>query len=148
VEREEVKDPNELDLPTVARRTVPPWGSRSPAWPHSGEAEDRFDGKSEDTGWASRYDRPKDRLDGSSVALFRVTDIAVLRASLSRAGTHIINERVPLHWADLMYFADPEGGLLGAEQGYHPGTYAPEKFVLPEVLEIERRRLEAAAANR
>jgi predicted enzyme related to lactoylglutathione lyase len=96
------------------------------------------------TGGVSRPP-PKDRLDGSSVALFRVTDIAALRASLARAGTHIVNERVPLHWADLMYFADPEGGLLGAEQGYHPGTYAPEKFVLPEVLEIERRRLEAAA---
>jgi predicted enzyme related to lactoylglutathione lyase len=95
----------------------------------------------------SRRPPPKDRLDGSSVALFRVTDIAALRASLARAQAHVVNERVPLHWADLMYFADPEGGLLGAEQGYHPGTYAPEKFVLPEVLEIERRRLEAAAAR-
>ncbi|HEY8537596.1 MAG TPA: VOC family protein [Steroidobacteraceae bacterium] len=91
---------------------------------------------------------PKDRLQGSSILLFRVTEIAKLRASLAEADAHIVNQNVPLHWADLMYFADPEGGLLGAEQGYHPGTYAPEKFVLPEVLEIERRRLEAAAAER
>jgi hypothetical protein len=46
-----------------------------------------------------------------------------------------------------MYFADPEGALLGVEEGLHPGAYAPEKFVLPEALEAERRWRELLAAE-
>jgi predicted enzyme related to lactoylglutathione lyase len=90
---------------------------------------------------------PKDRYEASSIVLLRVADIAQLRQSIPPAGGHIVNERIPIHWADLMYFADPEGALLGAEQGLHPGLYAPEKFVLPEALEAERRWRELVATN-
>ena len=89
---------------------------------------------------------PGDRYQAASATLFRVDDIALLRASLAKAGTHIVNQQIPLHWADLMYFADPEGTVLGAEQAYHPGTYAPEKFILAENLEAGRRAREHAAA--
>jgi len=89
---------------------------------------------------------PNDRQQGASATLFRVDDIARLRASLDAAGAHIVNRQIPLHWADLMYFADPEGTVLGAEQGYHPGQYAPEKFILAENLEANRRAREHAAS--
>lgn len=90
---------------------------------------------------------PTDRQQAASATLFRVDDIARLRADLDAAGAHIVNRQIPLHWADLMYFADPEGTVLGAEQGYHPGEYAPEKFILAENLEANRRAREHAARN-
>lgn len=90
---------------------------------------------------------PSDRYHGTSAILFRVTDVAKMRANVTAAGGKIVNERVPLHWAELTYFTDPEGAVLGAEQGYHPGTYAPEKFVLAENLEAERRWREKVAAD-
>lgn len=89
---------------------------------------------------------PNDRQQAASATLFRVDDIALLRGKLDAAGAHIVNRQIPLHWADLMYFADPEGTVLGAEQGYHPGAYAPEKFILAENLEANRRAREHAAS--
>ncbi|WP_373987320.1 VOC family protein [Duganella sp. BuS-21] len=89
---------------------------------------------------------PTDRQQAASATLFRVDDIARLRADLDAAGAQIVNRQIPLHWADLMYFADPEGTVLGAEQGYHPGQYAPEKFILAENLEANRRAREHAAS--
>lgn len=89
---------------------------------------------------------PNDRQQAASATLFRVDDIALLRSKLDAAGAHIVNRQIPLHWADLMYFADPEGTVLGAEQGYHPGQYAPEKFILAENLEANRRAREHAAS--
>jgi predicted enzyme related to lactoylglutathione lyase len=90
---------------------------------------------------------PTDRYLGTSAILMRVTDVAAFRAAVLKGGGKIVNERVPLHWAELTYGTDPEGAVLGAEQGYHPGAYAPEKFVLPENLEAERRWREYCAAE-
>ncbi|MSO98981.1 MAG: VOC family protein [Rhodospirillaceae bacterium] len=90
---------------------------------------------------------PSDRYHGTSATLFRVSDVAQVRANVTRYGGKIVNEKIPLHWAELTYLADPEGGVLGAEQGYHPGVYAPEKFVLAENLEAERRWREKQARD-
>jgi predicted enzyme related to lactoylglutathione lyase len=90
---------------------------------------------------------PADRSLGPNAAVLRVHDVQAIRDAVVAGGGHIVNNVIPgLHWAELMYFADPEGMVFGAEQGYHPGTYAPQKFVLPENLEAERRESERLAA--
>lgn len=88
---------------------------------------------------------PADRYQATAAFIVRVSDIVRLRKLLADRKAHVVNERIPLHWAELMYFADPEGSVIGAEQGHHPGVYAPEKFVLPENLEAERRWREHVA---
>ncbi|MDX2221316.1 MAG: hypothetical protein SFV21_01130, partial [Rhodospirillaceae bacterium] len=88
---------------------------------------------------------PIDRYRATAAFIVRVSDIARLRGKLAARNGHVVNDRIPLHWADLMYFADPEGSVIGAEQGHHPGVYAPDKFVLPENLEAERRWREHVA---
>jgi catechol 2,3-dioxygenase-like lactoylglutathione lyase family enzyme len=90
---------------------------------------------------------PTDRSQGPSGAVLRVHDVGKIRAALPGSGGHVVNDVIAgLHWAELMYFADPEGVVFGAEQGFHPGTYAPGKFVLPENLEAARREKERLAA--
>jgi predicted enzyme related to lactoylglutathione lyase len=89
---------------------------------------------------------PTDRSLGHNAAVLRVHDVQAIRTAVIAGGGHIVNNVVPgLHWAELMYFADPEGMVFGAEQAFHPGTYAPQKFVLPENLEAERREIERLA---
>lgn len=99
------------------------------------------------TGGGSSRPPPTDRYHGSSAILFRVSDVSGFRSGVVAGGGKIVNEKIPLHWAELTYTADPEGAVIGAEQAYHPGTYAPEKFVLPENLEAERRWREHCAAH-
>jgi predicted enzyme related to lactoylglutathione lyase len=90
---------------------------------------------------------PGDRYHGPNAAVLRVHSVQAIRDAVVTGGGHIVNNVIAgLHWAELMYFADPEGMVFGAEQGYHPGTYAPQKFVLPENLEAERREQERRAA--
>jgi predicted enzyme related to lactoylglutathione lyase len=92
---------------------------------------------------------PSDRHNGPTGAILRVHDVEKIRAALRSGGGHVVNNVIStLHWAELMYFADPEGVVFGAERGFHPGTYAPEKFVLHECLEGERREKERLAAER
>jgi predicted enzyme related to lactoylglutathione lyase len=90
---------------------------------------------------------PADRYDGTSIITTRASDVAGLRAAIPAAGGTIINDKIPIHWADLMFFSDPEGGVFGAEQAYHPGDYAPGKFVLAECLEAQRRWRESIAGQ-
>jgi predicted enzyme related to lactoylglutathione lyase len=90
---------------------------------------------------------PTDRYQGPSAAVLRVHDVQAIRSAVVAGGGTIVNNVIAgLHWAELMYFADPEGMVFGAEQAYHPGTYAPQKFVLAENLEAERREKERRAA--
>jgi predicted enzyme related to lactoylglutathione lyase len=92
---------------------------------------------------------PGDRYQGPSGAVLRVHHIQQIREAVAGGGGHIVNNAIPgLHWAELMYFADPEGVVFGAEKAHHPGTYAPQKFVLPENLEAERREIERLALSR
>lgn len=90
---------------------------------------------------------PTDRYHAPSAFILRVSDIEAVRAAVRASAGTIVNEKIPLHWADLSYFADPEGCVFGAEQGYHPGEYAPEKFILAENLEAERRWREFKATH-
>ncbi len=91
---------------------------------------------------------PSDRYNAPASLIFRVSDMAQVRENLAKAAAVIVNESVALHWADLIYFADPDGAVVGVEQSYHPGVYAPAKFVLPESLEADRRAREAAALGK
>lgn len=88
---------------------------------------------------------PAEHFDGTSIITTRANHVDMLRTAIPAGGGRIVNDKIPIHWADLMFFADPEGAVLGAEQSYHPGQYAPEKFVLPECLEATRRWREAVA---
>jgi predicted enzyme related to lactoylglutathione lyase len=94
------------------------------------------------------YPAPADHFDCTSIIHLRAEDMAKLRAEIPAGGGMIIKDKVPIHWADLMYFTDPENGVVGVEKNYHPGDYAPGKFVLPECLEAERRWREFSALQK
>jgi predicted enzyme related to lactoylglutathione lyase len=97
----------------------------------------------------NRQEAPSDRYLGPCAAVLRVHDVEKVRNRIVSGGGHIVNERISvLHWADLMYCADPEGAVFGVMQPIHPKHYAPEKYVLPETQEAVRREVERIAAVR
>lgn len=84
-------------------------------------------------------DLPTNRYETPCVFILRVFDSLTLKTALKSQGVRFVHDHIQWDRGQLSYFADPENNLVGIEQRYHPGRYAPKQIGFPEDLEAERR---------
>jgi len=80
-----------------------------------------------------------ERYDNTDAVILRASDTPALRRSAVQHHGRVVTEKLNIYWADLAFIADPEGGVFGLEQAFHPGEYAPGRLALSENLEALRR---------
>lgn len=88
---------------------------------------------------------PANRYETPCVFILRVAASEQLKNELKAKGVRFVHDHIQWVRGQLHYFADPENNLIGIEQRYHPGKYAPKDQPFPEDLEAERRYKEAEA---
>ena len=82
---------------------------------------------------------PQNRYATPCVFILRVFNSELMKTQLKTKGVRFVHEHIQWDRGQLSYFADPENNLVGIEQRYHPGRYAPKQIGFPEDLEAERR---------
>lgn len=90
---------------------------------------------------------PTNRAELPSTIILRITDIVTYRDMARDRGVRIVHDLIAWDRGALTYLADPENGLIGVEEKYHPSRYAPAQLPFTEDIEAQRRWAECRAAT-